>query len=93
MIVAFYKTNIGKATIQHQTTLIATLTDRVEVLTQDLSEVKQKNQELINRNQYLEGIVTGRDQLSQLLSEVSAIKVELSKLEGIMTPMTNQGRQ
>lgn len=93
MIVAFYKTNIGKATIQHQTTLIQTLTDRVEVLTNDLSEVKQKNQELINRNQYLEGIVTGRDQLSQLLSEVSAIKVELSKLEGIMTPMTNQGRQ
>lgn len=93
MIVAFYKTNIGKATIQHQSTLIQTLTDRVEVLTTDLSEVKLKNQELINRNQYLEGIVTGRDQLSQLLGEVSAIKVELSKLEGIMTPMTNQGRQ
>lgn len=88
--VAFYKTNLGRATIQHQSTLIQTLTDKVELLTTDLGEIKAKNQELLNRNQYLEGMVTGRQELSDLLKEVNSIKNELSKLEGIMTPMQGQ---
>lgn len=85
IIVAFYKTNLGNATIKHQSELIETLSDKVQVLTTDLAEVKQKNQDLISRNQYLEGMVTGRQELTQLLTEVSAIKNEVSKLEGIMT--------
>jgi uncharacterized protein YoxC len=90
IIVAFYKTNLGNATIKHQSDLIQTLTEKVELLTTDLGEVKQKNHELLNRNQYLEGMVTGRQELTTLLGEVSSIRQELSKLEGIMTPMQGQ---
>lgn len=90
IIVAFYKTNLGNATIKHQSDLIQTLTEKVELLTKDLSEVKTKNQELLNRNQYLEGMVTGRQELTTLLNEVGSIRQELSKLEGIMTPMQGQ---
>ena len=88
--VAFYKTNLGRATIQHQAQLIQTLTEKVDLLTSDLGEVKQKNTDLIARNQYLEGMVTGRQELTTLLQEVGSIKNELSKLEGIMTPMQGQ---
>lgn len=86
IVVAFYKTNLGNATIKHQTDLIQTLTEKVELLTSDLSEVKQKNHELHSRNQYLEGMVTGKQELTQLLSEVSTLRTEVGKLEGIMTP-------
>jgi uncharacterized protein YoxC len=87
LIVAFYKTNLGRATIEHQATLIQTLTEKVDILTEQYSEIKQKNQELAQRNQYLEGMVTGRQELSQLLTDVGSIRQELSKLEGILTPM------
>ncbi len=85
IIVAFYKTNLGNATIKHQSDLIQVLTDKVDALTADLSELKQKNIELHGRNQYLEGMVTGKQELAQLLSEVNVIRSEVSKLEGIMT--------
>lgn len=83
--VAFYKTNLGNATIKHQTDLIQTLTEKVELLTSDLGEVKQKNHELHSRNQYLEGMVTGKQELANLLSEVTTLRTEVGKLEGIMT--------
>lgn len=83
--VAFYKTNLGKATIELQASSIQSLTDRVNILTKDLAEVKEKNQELLQRNQYLEGMVTGKQELSDLLAEVRVIRNEVSKLEGIMT--------
>lgn len=86
IIVAFYKTNLGNATIKHQSDLIQTLTEKVELLTTDLGEVKSKNHELLNRNQYLEGMVTGRQELQSILSEVQSMRQEVSKLEGIMTP-------
>lgn len=85
IIVAFYKTNLGNATIKHQADLIETLNDKVAIMSTDLAEVKQKNHDLISRNQYLEGMVTGRQELTQILAEVGAIKNEVSRLEGIMT--------
>lgn len=90
LIVAFYKTNLGRATIDHQASLIQTLTDKVDILTEQYNEIKQKNQELLQRNQYLEGMVTGKQELQSLLQEVSGIRHEMSKLEGMLTP-TNQG--
>lgn len=85
IIVAFYKTNLGNATIKHQADLIDTLSDKVSVLTTDIAEFKEKNQQLYSRNQYLEGMVTGKQELTELLREVSSIRTEVSKLEGIMT--------
>lgn len=88
--VAFYKTSLGKSTIELQNANIAALTLRVEEMTKELAEVKQKNLELHSRNQYLEGMVTGKQELAQLLSEVSSIRNEVSKLEGIMTQGPSQ---
>lgn len=85
IIVAFYKTNLGNATIKHQSDLIDTLSDKVSVLTTDLAEFKEKNTQLHARNQYLEGMVTGKQELTELLREVTTIRTEVSRLEGIMT--------
>lgn len=93
MAVAFYKTNLGKATIDLQAQNINALTDRVEQLTKDVATLTQQNTELHSRNQYLEGIVTGKQELSQILNDVSAMKGDLSHLTGMLTSIVTQNSQ
>lgn len=90
---AFYKTNLGKATIDLQASNIEALTNRVEQLTKDVATLTQQNSELHSRNQYLEGIVTGKQELSQILADVSGIKGELSHLTGMLAGIASQNQQ
>lgn len=85
MAVAFYKTNLGKATIDLQASNIAALTKRVEQLTSDVATLTKQNTDLHSRNQYLEGMVTGKQELTQILNDVSAMKADLSHLTGMLT--------
>jgi peptidoglycan hydrolase CwlO-like protein len=97
-IMAFYKTNLGNTIIDHQSTLIATLNDKVELLTQEqanyksqVDAYKSQVEELKHKNSYLEGIVTGKNELNSILQEVQGIRRDISTLENLFIASSSSG--
>lgn len=82
--IAFYKTNLGNAIIKHQSELIDTLTDKVDFLSTELSTHRNQVEQLKQKNSYLEGIVTGKDTLTSLLTEVQGLRRDVSNLEALL---------
>ena len=97
-VMAFYKTNLGNAIIKHQSELIATLNDKVELLTQDQANYKSQVdnyraqlEEFKHKNSYLEGIVTGKNELNSILQEVQGIRRDISTLENLFIASSSSG--